>query len=342
MVVFLGDDTAAKSMGHHSFINGIGQSLVGSTSIIRRRPARFILGAFLVALYVYFYTYHGVIGLGSRVQQPLQPQLDEIPPRIWQIFFGYTPLDDFAPALQTWISKNQDYSYTLMSNQGAEDFARKHYADRPEILEPFLQLKFHVLRSDLLRYMILESEGGVYSDLDTVAIKSVRDWIPQEMRSKIHAIVGVEYDQLGGEPYYGMNEPIQFCQWTMAASRGHPIMKKIVKKVVAALEEAAERNKTSVADFQPIDDEVVQVSGPVIWTQAVMEAMSEATGTEMSYLNITGMTEPRLFGDVLVLPIDGFGAGQPHSNSTRDDNQGPGDFFVRHQWKGSWKHGWNN
>lgn len=342
MVVFLGDDATAKSMGHYSFINGIGQSLVSSASIIRRRPARSTLGAVLVSLYVYFFIYHGLIGSGSRIQQPLRPQLDEIPPRIWQIFFGYTPLDDFAPALQTWISKNQDYSYTLMSNQGAEDFAQKHYADRPEILEPFLQLKFHVLRSDLLRYMILESEGGIYSDLDTVAIKSVRDWIPQEMRSKIHAVVGVEYDQLDGEPYYGMNERIQFCQWTMAASRGHPIMKKIVKKVVAALTEAAERNKTSVADFQPIDDEVVQVSGPVIWTQAVMEAMSEATGTEMSYLNITGMTEPRLFGDVLVLPIDGFGAGQPHSNSTRDENQGPGDFFVRHQWKGSWKHGWSN
>ena len=190
--------------------------------------------------------------------------------------------------------------------------------------------------------MILESEGGIYSDLDTVAIKSVRDWIPQEMKSKVHAVVGVEYDQLDREPYYGMNERIQFCQWTMAASRGHPIMRGIVKKVVAALNETAKRNNTSIADFQPTDDEVVQITGPVIWTRAVMEAMSEATGTEMSYLNVTGMNEPRLFGDVLVLPIDGFGAGQPHSNSTRDENQGPGDFFVQHQWKGSWKHGWDN
>ena len=275
-------------------------------------------------------------------QQPLQPRLDEIPPRIWQIFFGYNPLDDFAPALHTWISKNQDYSYTLMRNQGADDFARKHYADRPDILEPFLQLKIPVIRSDLLRYMILESEGGTYSDLDTVAEKSVRDWIPQEMRSKAHAVVGVEYDQLDGEPYYGMSEEIQFCQWTMAASQGHPIMRKIVKRVVTALHETAGRHNTSIAAFKPSDKEVVQVSGPVIWTHAVMEAMSEATGTEMSYLNITGISEPRLFGDVLVLPVNGFGAGQPHSNSTRDDNQGPGDIFVRHQWKGSWKHGWNN
>ena len=192
--------------------------------------------------------------------------------------------------------------------------------------------------------MILESEGGIYSDLDTVAIKSVRDWIPREMRSKVHAVVGVEYDQLDKEPYYGMNEPLQFCQWTMATSRGHPIMRDIVIKVVAALNEAVERsNNTSIADFQPTDDDdVVQISGPVIWTRAVLDFMSEATGTEISYLNITGMNEPRLFGDVLVLPIDGFGAGQPHSNSTREENVGPGDIFVRHQWKGSWKHGWSN
>lgn len=329
-------------MRSHSFINGIGPSLVSGTSIVRRRPARLSLGTFLFALYVYFFSFQSLREPGSSEQQLLQQQLDEIPPRIWQIFFGSTPLDDFADALQTWITKNQDYSYTLMSNQGADDFAREHYADRPDILETFLQLKFPVLRSDLLRYMILESEGGIYSDLDTVVDKSVRDWIPREMRSnKIHAIVGVEYDQLDGEPFYGMNERIQFCQWTMASSRGHPIMKKIVKKVVAAINETAERNNIAIPDFNLTDDEVIQVSGPVIWTRAVLEAMSEATGTEMSYLNITGMTEPRLFGDILVLPIDGFGAGQPHSNSSREEHRGPGDFYVRHQWKGSWKHGWN-
>ena len=338
---FLQDKACANSMGHRTFLHN---SFVSSTSFVRRRPARFTLGAALFALYAYFFLYQNFIGSASRIQQSSQPQLDEIPTRIWQIFFGYTPLDDFTPSLQTWVSKNQDYSYTLMSKEGGDDFARKHYADRPDILESFLQLNFHVLRSDLLRYMILESEGGVYSDLDTVAIKSVRDWVPKELRSQVHAVVGVEYDQLDKEPYYGMEgSRIQFCQWTMAASRGHPIMKNIVRKVVTALNEAVERNNTSVADFQPADDsEVVQISGPVIWTQAVLESMSEATGTNMSYLNITGMNEPRLFGDVLILPIDGFGAGQPHSNSTRDDNIGPGDVFVRHQWKGSWKHGWSN
>ena len=315
-------------------MHGIGQTLLSGTSIIRRRPTRAALGTFLVVLYLYFFTFRSPTGSVARIPPSLQPHLEAIPPRIWQIFFGYDQLDDYAPALQTWILMNQDYSYTLMRNKGADEFVRKHYADRPDILEPFLQLKLPVLRSDLLRYMILESEGGVYSDLDTVLEKSVRHWIPKKMRSKVRAIIGVEYDQLDGEPYQGMSERIQFCQWTMAASRGHPIMKKVVKKVVAAVNETAVSKTTTIADLSPSDDEVLKISGPVIWTHAVLEGLSEATGTAVSHLNITGMTEPRLFGDVLVLPIDAFGGGQVHSNSTRE---GPGDFFVRHQWKGLWK-----
>lgn len=156
------------------------------------------------------------------------------------------------------------------------------------------------------------------------------------MKSKVDAVIGVEYDQIDGESYYHMSERIQFCHWNMAASLGHPIMKKTVKKVVTALNKTAGRN-TSVANFKSSDMEVLQVSGPVIWTHAGPEVISEATGTNISYLSFTGMKKPRLFGDVLVLPINEFGAGQPHSNSTRGDNQGPGDIFVRHHFKGSWK-----
>ena len=330
MLLVLGDGFA----NNYNFMNGIGQTLLSGPSILRRRPTRSVLGTFLVALYLYFFTFRSPTGPAARIPRSLQPHLEGIPPQIWQIFFGYAQLDEYAPALQTWILMNQEYSYTLMRNKGADDFVRKHYADRPNILEMFLQLKLPVLRSDLLRYMILESEGGVYSDLDTVVEKSVRDWIPREMRSKVRAIIGVEYDQLDGEPYPGMSERIQFCQWTMAAGRGHPIMKKIVKKVVEALNETAISKTTTIADLSPSDDEVLKISGPVIWTHAVLESLSEATGTAVSYLNITGMTKPRLFGDVLVLPIDAFGAGQVHSNSTKE---GPGDFFVRHQWKGLWK-----
>ena len=317
----------------------LSHNVVSGTSIIRRRPARSAFVTSLFLLYIYFFIWSdSSIYLKPSPSTPDLPSLDEIPPRIWQIFFGYTPLDNYAPQLQSWISKNQDYGYTLMSSDGANAFARKHYADRPDILETFLSLKVPVLRSDLLRYMILETEGGVYSDLDTVSIKPVKNWIAPEQKSKVHAIVGIEYDQLDNEPYYGMNERLQFCQWTMAASRGHPIMKNIVQEVVGALHSLAKRNNTSIADFEPSDDDVVKVTGPLIWTRTVMQVLSEMAGQQVDYRNLTGMTEARLIGDVLVLPIDGFGTGQPHSNARTDES---GDTFTRHLWKGSWKHGWD-
>ena len=41
---------------------------------------------------------------------------------------------------------NQDYTSTLMRNDGAIVFARKYYADRPEILETFVSLQIPVLK----------------------------------------------------------------------------------------------------------------------------------------------------------------------------------------------------
>ena len=219
------------------------EKVVAGASIALRRPGRFSVLSALVVLTLYFAVYHIPTRPRSTPDQPLisSAPLDEIPPRIWQIFFGYTPVNDFLPFIQSWVTKNQDYSYTLMSNDGGNAFARKYYADRPDILQPFLDLQFPVLRSDLLRYMLLETEGGVYSDLDTNVLKPIGEWVTTDIRSKVHLIVGIGYDQLGGKPEFGMTEPLQFCQWTIAASKGHPIMKRVVEDVVRSLQAMATR-----------------------------------------------------------------------------------------------------
>ena len=52
--------------------------------------------------------------------------------------------------------------------------------------------------------------------------------------------------------------------------------------------------------------------------------------------NLTGLKSPRLFGDVLVLPIDAFASGVPHSGASPF---GSGEAFVTHQFQGSWRGG---
>lgn len=50
---------------------------------------------------------------------------------------------------------------------------------------------------------------------------------------------------------------------------------------------------------------------------------------------LSGMKEPRLIGDILVLTIDGFGMGQPHSHSTADGSI-PDAALAKHGFRHSW------
>lgn len=258
-----------------------------------------------------------------------------IPRNIWQIYFGTVP-DDLKDSILAWITKNPDHSYVLVRDEGADAFVRHHYADRKDIRDLFLDLKLPVFRSDLLRYMILESEGGIYSDLDAISLRPIEEWIPKEFKSRARAVVGIEYDQLDDEKLWPSLElPVQFCQWTLAASKGHPLMSMVVNNVAASIHKLAQNSGTTITDLDPIDDQVTQTTGPVIWTTSVFEGLSAAAGEPITWQNITRIDSPRLYGDILVLPIDAFGTGQPHSKSTLG---GAEDALVKHQFKGSWRH----
>ena len=82
------------------------------------------------------------------------------------------------------------------------------------------------------------------------------------LSAEVYAVTGVEDDQMDAVSNYGVNERVHFCQRTMTASRGYPVMKKIVRRAIAASRETAERNNIRIADFDPANDEVIQISGP--------------------------------------------------------------------------------
>lgn len=224
-----------------------------------------------------------------------------------------------------------------MSDQGADTFVRKHYlADRMEIAHTFLDTHVPIFRSDLLRYMLLESEGGIYTGLDTKPRKPINEWVPAHFRPYVRAIVGIEYDQLNNpEPSHGFSERISFCQWTIAIAPKHPMMTRIVKRVVANLKDYAQKKGTISALSNP-DARVGEVTGPATWTTVVWESLSEALGgAKLDYRNVSGLKEPTLFGDILILPIDGFGTGQPHSGSL--ENGRAETALVEHSFSMSWR-----
>lgn len=44
-------------------------------------------------------------------------------------------------------------------------------------------------------------EGGVYSDIDTIALKPIKTWVPEKHQCHVGLIVCVEFDRLEGEAW---------------------------------------------------------------------------------------------------------------------------------------------
>ncbi|TDZ27667.1 Initiation-specific alpha-1,6-mannosyltransferase [Colletotrichum spinosum] len=266
-----------------------------------------------------------------------------IPPKIWQIMLPKdwkeeNPHNDPKKLKETasWLALNTDYTYTLVGGRGGQDFVRRRFGNDSRILQTYNSLPNVGMKSDLLRYLLLDVEGGVYTDTDTVALRPIDGWVPRELRSATRLVVGIEFDQRDGPPWVDIPHPLQFCQWTIAAAPGHPVFAKMARRVLAAVEDLAREHGVPARELRPTSFEVMNSTGPAAWTDVVWEHLRAVRPELADLRDLSYMEEPTLYGDVLVLPIDGFGMGQGHSGSTNDGSV-PEDALVQHRFGGSWR-----
>lgn len=119
---------------------------------------------------------------GSRLR--LRPL---IPRKTWQILLPM-PSNVAAKGVadtqaRSWLLINPDHTMTRFGTDGAEDFLRRHYSDEPSYLEVFRGLTNPALKSDFVRYLVQQAEGGVYTDLDTTALQPAGGWIPKSAKT---------------------------------------------------------------------------------------------------------------------------------------------------------------
>ena len=261
-----------------------------------------------------------------------------IPPQIWQIYIqppNHAPDAELFRDTLTWHATNPDHMYTLLGSAGLDAFVARHFAARPDIVSTFQSLSITILRADFARYLLLAAAGGVYADLDTRAQHPITEWVPPEYRNATRAIVGIEYDQRDDDVFDRMPRPLMFCQYAMAAAPGHCLVQRAADTVARNLQRLAATKGTDVAGLgRPTTDDVYFTTGPPAWTGAVMAELAAQAGREVGWRELSGLTAPKLVGDVLVLPINAFGAGQAHSGSSREEVVP--EALVRHRFAGSW------
>ncbi|KAK9894857.1 glycosyltransferase family 32 protein [Cystobasidium minutum MCA 4210] len=217
-----------------------------------------------------------------------------------------------------------------------------------------------VMQSDLLRYALLATEGGVYSDLDTVCLKAIDAWHETEVtrhhndtseqteKGKSFArpaiIVGIEVDAASGTHGTALWQgkwptPLSVVQWTFAGARGHPIFIDVMRRVVGNVNTQWPMSGPVRAKLAEID--VVRVTGPVTLTDSVLRYLRAKYNTTWPDLRDVP-EEGVLFGDeatpadVLVLSVTAFSPGVGNFGSKSISSESA---LVQHLFAGSWRKG---
>ncbi|KAL8767250.1 MAG: hypothetical protein Q9209_006176 [Squamulea sp. 1 TL-2023] len=259
--------------------------------------------------------------------------LEDFPKRIWTTG-PLSPMrikKDAADRVRTWTDLNPEYRYELLTDGGAETYVKKKFLDDSRIVDIYMALGDFILRADLIRYLVLLKDGGVYNDLDVGCNIPIDQWIPSMFKDDTSVVVGIEADNNFGK---GGSKIFGFVNWTLMARRDQPFMRYLIDHVIRNLHQAASKHNKSLGDLRLYRQEVLDVTGPGALTQTVFQFLSEQTQTTVTAQNFTKMKQPRLIKGILVLPINTFGAGHQVQWSGAEED---GSALVHHYFAGSWK-----
>ena len=265
----------------------------------------------------------------------------KFPAYIWQTW-KITPADgefSFREQEASWSELHPGFVHEVITDDVALALLRLLYAGVPDVVRAYRALPLAVLRADFFRYLILFARGGIYSDIDTYALRSAIEWIPSSVpRDSVGLVVGIEADPDREDWAQWYSRRIQFCQWTIQAKAGHPAL----RETIARITEETLRREAAGELKATRGDNVVEFTGPAQWTDALFDYFNDARffgvggGSEkgdgdIDWKNFTGMANPRKVGDVMVLPITGFSPGVGQMGAKEfDDPQA----MVKHDFEG--------
>ena len=276
-------------------------------------------------------SYSSTLGAGSR-----------FPKKIWQTWqvdpLGFAERD--LTCARTWTAKNPGYRYEVLTDSNDEYYVETHFGpngfNRPDIVKTYQSLTAKIIKADLLRYLVMYVEGGVYTDIDVEAIRPIERFIPDRYDEKdVEMVIGVEIDQ----PEYNNHTILgpksqSFCQWTFMCKPRLPVMMRLIDNILKWLDSVAKKQRVGIADIVLDFDEVISGTGPSAFTNAILAEMSVRHGRPVTWNTFHNMPESKLIGGVLVLTVEAFAAGQGHSDSGNHDARAA---LVKHHYHAS---GW--
>jgi hypothetical protein len=276
---------------------------------------------------------------GTRLRQRLSEYSPYTPNGRWtrNIIQSWRTLlnssDDF---FASWQDNNPDFNHIFFldaeQDQCVRDISSHKLHDIGRTYFELLQKR--IFRSDFFRYVAVWALGGIWADVDTWNRRPFDEWIayagtptssPAALESQIGMVVGMEYDHFGDANWTSVG------QYVFAAKPGHPVLLEIIAQIVEKAGDIANR----IEQHQDYHDvEVLETTGPAFFTKIVAQWIKRRWDSSFNvHRDWHNLMEPKLFGDILVMPVWAFGAGRGWGSApTLDDPR----VCVGHQFRGSW------
>ena len=240
----------------------------------------------------------------TTVRDAASPQLPPIPKVIWHKLDaqGLTPA--ILERTSTCLSANPDHDMQFLSDDDAADFVRTAFAHRPDVLATYFGLALPAVRLDLLRYMLLYDQGGLWLSAGVSCSQvPIDEWIPSQYASSTTLMLGRESDA-GRAP----STPRRFATWVIMAKPGSPHMLAVVEDVVAAVQQTMQFYGLDAVDnvTAAMTGDAAAFSGPGRLTRAVVRSLEETMGREVDGDEVSTVLMPKLVDHVLVMPRCSF------------------------------------
>lgn len=266
------------------------------------------------------------------------------PKKVWQTW-KTDPLqfeERDSTTARTWMLKNPNFRYEVLTDDNDMGYVEYHFGpgglNRPDIVEMYRSITATIIKADLLRYMVMYAEGGVYADIDVEALKPVSRFIPDHRydENDIDMVIGIEIDQpdFRDHPILGKKSQ-SFCQWTFMARPGLPVMLQLIENIMGWLNGLAEQQNVPISEVVIDFDQVISGTGPSAFTEAIIKQMNldqPAGAPEITWNNFHDLDESKIVSRVLVLDVEAFAAGQGHSDSGNHNSRGA---LVKHHYHAS-------
>ncbi|CAN9173837.1 unnamed protein product [Alternaria alternata] len=307
--------------------------------MLARLHFRFLSYHSLVALCVIFFIYQicTLRSVQDNIAVHIQgataiPEYEGIPKLIWYKLGPRGLSEEARNWTDSCIKPNPEYEARFMTDESSDEYVRKTFASRPDIVDNFLALPVPIWKADILRYLLLWDQGGIWFDLD-VSCEGIPidDWIPAEYKGNTSLVVGWEFDH--GWPGNYLH---QMEIWAIMAKPRSPHLMQCINDILQELADKTAEHGIAVENTtMDIMGDTVEFTGPRRLTSAVYKSLGGMTNRNLVGSDTEELLQPKLVGDVLFMPGRSFA---PMTNTYSPEEEAIlSPQLVTHHYAGTWK-----